>query len=132
MLIKRFNFFVKVVMKKATADRSKLSRDVHQHYIQPLKRPNDRKGCWIFPREIIGSSDWLSGLWSQRERIQDKPALLLWGMKDIAFRENELMRWESLFEHRTVHRFEDAGHFVQEEKRGELSPIIEEFLARNE
>jgi pimeloyl-ACP methyl ester carboxylesterase len=50
-------------------------------------------------------------------------------MKDIAFREKELERWKTLFNQSKVIKFEDAGHFVQEEKRGQLSPIIEGFLS---
>lgn len=130
-LIRHMNFFVKFVMKKATADLTKLSKPVHDHYVQPLKRPNDRKGCWIMPGQITHASDWLDELWSKREIIRNKPALLLWGMKDIAFREKELDRWKDLFPENEEFRFENVGHFVQEEKRGELCPIIEDFLARH-
>ena len=131
-LIKRFNFFVKNVMKMATADKSKLTKQVMRHYIMPLAKANDRKGCWVFPRQIINSSDWLESLWSRNAAIKDKPALMLWGLKDIAFRENELNRWNSLFSNGKAVRFENVGHFVQEEKDGDLCPMIEEFLARNE
>lgn len=42
--------------------------------------------------------------------------LLAWGMKDIAFREKELKRWMELFPAARVIRYEDAGHFLSEEK----------------
>jgi pimeloyl-ACP methyl ester carboxylesterase len=51
-------------------------------------------------------------------------------MKDIAFREQELNRWASLFSNCRVIRYGDTGHFVQEEKGSELSPIIEDFLKK--
>lgn len=127
-LIRRFNFFVRVVMKKAMGDPSRLTAEVHQHYFKALDRPEERKGCWTFPKRIIGSSEWLDSLWSRRDRIKDKPALILWGMKDIAFREGELKRWESLFTDCRVKRFEDTGHFVQEEQGSGLNPLIEDFL----
>ncbi|MGD9216145.1 MAG: alpha/beta fold hydrolase [Desulfobacteraceae bacterium] len=128
-LIKRFNFFVRVVMKQAMGDKSNLPKSVHRHYLEALREPNTRKGCWVFPKQIIASSSWLESLWSQREQIQDIPTLILWGMKDIAFREKELERWKTLFNQSKVIKFEDVGHFVQEEKRGQLSPIIEGFLS---
>lgn len=53
---------------------------------------------------------------------------ILWGMKDIAFREQELNRWTSLFLNSKVIRYTDAGHFVQEEKGEEIGPVIEDFL----
>ena len=70
-------------------------------------------------------------IWSKRAKIKDRPALLLWGMKDIAFRENEIERWSSLFSDCRILRYEDAGHFVQEEKGEELVPIIDEFMVKN-
>jgi haloalkane dehalogenase len=127
-LIRRFNFFVNGVMKMATGDRSKLSGAVHQHYVQPLANPADRRGCWVLPKEIIASTDWLRGLWEQRERISDKPALILWGLRDIAFREKELQTWQQLFTDGQVHRLEGVGHFVQEEYGQEAVPIVAKFL----
>jgi haloalkane dehalogenase len=130
-LIKRFNFFVRGVMKKAMGDKSKLPKSVHQHYFKALDNPAERKGCWVFPKQIIASSDWLDSLWSQKEKIKDKPALILWGMKDIAFREQELERWVDMFPNCKTLRFDNVGHFVQEEKGSELCPIIDDFLLFN-
>ncbi len=127
-LIRHFNFFVRVVMKKAMGDPSRLTAPIHQHYLKALERPEERKGCWTFPKQIIDSSVWLDSLWSQREKIKVKPALILWGMKDIAFREQELNRWVSLFPDSKVIRFTDAGHFVQEEKGNEMCKVIGKFL----
>lgn len=127
-LIRRFNFFVRVLMKKLMGEPSRLTAEIHRHYLKALERPEDRKGCWTFPKRIIGSSDWLESLWSQRGAIEDKPALILWGMRDFAFRERELNRWTGLFSNSKVVRYHDSGHFIQEEKGSELCPVIEEFL----
>lgn len=127
-LIRRFNFFVGPVMKKATGDLSRLTPAIHQHYFNALAKPAERKGCWTFPKRIIGSGGWLDSLWTRRDRIREKPALLLWGMKDIAFREKELNRWTGLFSNCKVIRYEDTGHFVQEEQGSGLCGPIEEFM----
>lgn len=127
-LIKRFNFFVRVFMKKAMGNPSRLPAAVHQHYFKALEKREERKGCWTFPKRIIDSGDWLDFLWSQGDKIKDKPALILWGMKDIAFREQELNRWISLLLNSKVIRYAAAGHFVQEEKGEELCPVIKEFM----
>jgi haloalkane dehalogenase len=127
-LIRRFNFFVRVVMKQAMGDPARLPAPVHRHYLQPLAEPGERKGCWTFPKRIIDSGAWLEDLWSGRDRIRDKPALILWGMKDIAFRERELERWIGLFKDARVVRYADAGHYLQEEKGSDLIPIIGAFL----
>ncbi|UCG70057.1 MAG: alpha/beta fold hydrolase [Thermoplasmata archaeon] len=128
-LIMRLNFFVRVVMKLIIGDRSKLPKSIHRHYIMPLKNPKERIGCWVFPKEIIGSDDWVKSLWSLRKNIEDKPTLILWGMKDSAFREQELKKWEELFSNHKTVKFENVGHYVQEEIGNDLCPIIENFLS---
>ncbi len=127
-LIKHLNFFVRVVMKKAMGDKSKLPGSIHQHYFKPLENPAERKGCWTFPKQIIASSNWLDILWSQKKKLKDKKTLILWGMKDIAFREKELNIWRNELTNCNVMEFNNVGHYVQEEKGSELCPIIEDFL----
>lgn len=127
-LIKRYNFFVKVLMKKMF--RAEIAPSVHQHYIEPLKKPKDRKGCWIFPKQIIGSSNWLANLWSKRDAIANKPSIIIWGNKDIAFRDIELEKWKSLFTDAEVYEYENVGHFVQEELGDEMCPLIEKHLEK--
>ena len=121
VLILRYNFFVQVLMKRMF--RAGLDAATHRHYLEPLGRPEDRVGCWVFPKRILGSTPWLADLWARREAIADKPALILWGSKDIAFRHRELDRWRSLFADAQVHELE-AGHFVAEELGVELCPTV--------
>ena len=127
-LIKRFNFYVKVVMKMGINDKSNFPKEVRQHYLNPLKKSADRKGCWTLPKEVIGSSEWLENLWMNRDKISSIPALFIWGMKDIAFREKELATWESLFTNSKTIRLDNIGHFVQEELKFEICPFIQDFL----
>ncbi len=127
-LIKKYNFFVKVLMKKMF--RTEISQSVHQHYIEPLRNPMERKGCWIFPREIIGSSEWLSSLWEKKDSIASKPSMIVWGNKDIAFRDIELKKWKSLLHDVEVHEFDNVGHFVQEELGDHLCPLVTEHLEK--
>jgi haloalkane dehalogenase len=119
-LILRHNFFARSVVKVAYGDKRKLTPAIHRHYTTPLGQPAERKGSWVFPREIIGSSQWLESLWAQREALNDKIKLLAWGMKDIAFREKELNYWAKHFPAARVVRYADAGHYLSEEKPAEL------------
>ena len=128
-LIKRYNFFVKVLMKKMF--QAEISPAVHQHYIEPLKNPNDRKGCWVFPGQIIGSSHWLADLWGRREALAHKPSTIIWGKRDIAFRNIELDKWKSLFTHAEVHEFNNVGHFVQEELGDDMCVLVEKHLEKS-
>lgn len=127
-LYKWLNFSPKVLVKQAFGDKSKLTKDVHQHYIRPFGSAAERQGPWVLGRELIGSSDFYNRLWERRKAIREKPALILWGMKDIAFREADLERWEEfLADARTV-RLESAGHFPQEEAVDQVLPALREFL----
>ncbi len=127
-LIKRFNFFARVIMPLAYGDRKKLTTHVHQHYLTPLQTPEDRKGCWVLPHEILGSTVWLDDLWTRRAALSDKPKLIVWGMKDIAFREKELKVWSETFPDADVVRLKTVGHYVQEEGKTELAQAMRRFL----
>jgi haloalkane dehalogenase len=128
-LIKRFNFFASVIMPMAYGNSKKLTNKIHQHYLQPLQNAEERKGCWVLPREITGSTEWLDRLWNRRETLADKPKLIVWGMKDIAFREKELNGWLDTYPEANVVRLESVGHYVQEEGKAELSQALKRFLA---
>ncbi|MCA9972285.1 MAG: alpha/beta fold hydrolase, partial [Anaerolineales bacterium] len=110
-------------------DKARLTPHIHAHYLNALPTPRSRKGSWVFPREIIGSTPWLAQLWAQRANLRDKRVLLAWGMKDIAFREKELSRWRVLFPQAAVVRYPDGGHFVQDEMGPELGARVAAFLA---
>lgn len=125
-LIRRHNFFAKTVIKSVYGDKSKLTPEIHRHFLMPLAQPVERKGNWVLPKQIIASSEWLAGLWAQREVLESKVKLVAWGMKDIAFREKELNHWIKHFPQARVVRYPDAGHFLAEEKPDEL---IEEIAA---
>ena len=128
-LCRHFNLFTRAVVPMAYGNRAKLTKEIHRHYYAPHPTGESRKGTWVFPRQIIGSSDWLADLWSRRDRIASKPALIAWGMKDIAFREQELQRWITLFPDAPVTRFPGAGHYVQDEEGDAIAPLIANFCA---
>ena len=114
-MIKNFNIFGKMVVKKAVGDKKKLIKKIHKHYYKHLESKKDRKGCYTFPKEIIGSSKWLDSLWQQREKINSIPTTIIWGMKDIAFREQELNYWVENWNNPKVIKLKEIGHFPQEE-----------------
>jgi haloalkane dehalogenase len=83
----------------------------------------------VLARELAGSSDFYESLWQRRNTVGDKPALVVWGMKDPAFPESHLEKWERFFTHARVVRLPEVGHFVPEEAAGIVGPLVEEFLA---
>lgn len=120
MLYTRLNFSPRVLLKWAFADRSSLSAEIHRHYLLPFPDRARREAPWVFARELAGSGDWFEDLWNRRDRIADKPALLLWGMKDPLLRPDFLERWREALPHARVRELEETGHFVPEEADPEV------------
>ena len=131
-LIRRFNFFARVIMPQSYGSRSRLTEEIHQHYLKPLEVQAERKGCWVFPGQILGATDWLRELWARRGVLEAKPKLIVWGMKDIAFREKELNTWTNTFPDAHAVRLANVGHYVQEEAVDELGPAVGRFLNQEE
>jgi haloalkane dehalogenase len=131
ILYMQFNISPRLLIPGMTGDKTKLTKAIHQHYIQALPRPQDRRAAWMVVRELIDSSDWYDHLWQQRQRIANHPALLLWGMKDpsVANGMMDVARWQQLWPHAQTVTFAETGHFVQEEQGSSLVPLLHEFLA---
>lgn len=127
-LIRNHNFFADTLVRSLFGDKSRLTPKIHAHYLMPLSNPDERKGTWVFPGQIIGSSDWLQSLWDKRAVLQGKNILIAWGMKDIGFRKKELQVWMNAFPQAKVVQFQDAGHFVAEEKPEELITEIKNLI----
>jgi len=107
---------------------SELTPEIHQHFLMPLANPEEREGCWTFPKQIIASSDWLANMWTRRDALNGKIKLIVWGMKDIAFREKELNHLIVHFPDAKVVRYTGAGHFLAKEKADELIRELTEML----
>lgn len=131
LLIKRFNCFVNKVVPKAVGDPSILTREVMDHYRNAQPSWSARSACAALPGHIIWASDWLSSIWDGRSAFADKPAMIFWGLKDIAFRAKELERWESTLSNYEVREFDDCGHFLAEEAPERILPDLRAFMARS-
>jgi haloalkane dehalogenase len=128
LLIRRTNFFARVIMRQAYGDRRRLTEEIHRHYLLPLGSPAERMQCSVLPGEILGASGWLAELWAKRAALRSMSALIVWGLDDIAFREKELSRWVDTLPEAAVVRLSGVGHFVQEEAPEELGGAIDRLL----
>ncbi|MDB5580129.1 MAG: alpha/beta fold hydrolase [Bradyrhizobium sp.] len=129
-LCRRLNLSPKILMKASFGQSSRLGADVHRHYLAPFSTPASREGTWVFPKSIIGESPWLDAIWTRRSRLESRPALLIWGMKDAAFAPL-LTQWQETFaDHRTI-LLDDVGHNVAEEAGDRLIDPIAAFLSKH-
>jgi pimeloyl-ACP methyl ester carboxylesterase len=121
-------FSPRVLLKQAFGDKAKLTKPIHQHYLKVFPTAQSRRSTLAYATSLVASDAFWSSLWERRERMQAIPALILWGMKDTAFKEKDLKRLETVFEDLQTVRLENVGHFVQEEAGDEIVPVIREFL----
>jgi pimeloyl-ACP methyl ester carboxylesterase len=124
------NAFPRFVMPSAVGNKAKFGKLAHRHYIKPFPTSKSRKGTWVFPKAIIGQSDWLASLWAKRERLSAKPIQLLWGLKDPGFGKRELERWQGAFPRHETLVFPEVGHFVAEELGADAVDPVEAFLEK--
>jgi pimeloyl-ACP methyl ester carboxylesterase len=62
----------------------------------------------------------------------DLPMAIFWGEKDFVFDRTFLGEWKRRFPKAEVHSYPDGGHYILEDMKDEVVPLIEEFLARTE
>lgn len=110
-LTRRYNFFARQVTRRAWGTQTPLTPELYEEFTGVHTSPSERNGMWVFPREIVGSSAWLTSLWDRREALRSIPMTLLWGMRDIAFRPDILEVWTDEFPEARVERLPDVGHF---------------------
>ncbi len=121
------NWFVERGIPTGVA--TKLSEQVMEHYRAVQPTPEMRVALPIAPREILASGDWLENLETQvKANLASKPVLLVWGMKDMAFRPKFLTRMKEVFTDRVVVEIPHAKHYIQEDAPDEIiTAIIDRF-----
>ena len=65
------------------------------------------------------------------DRFRDVPMLICWGERDFVFDRHFLDEWVRRFPAAEVHRFADAGHYILEDARDEIIPLVQAFLQRH-
>jgi haloalkane dehalogenase len=125
-LIQNRNIFVEAALPGGVK-RVTLSPAVMAHYRGPFPTPASRFPVAVMPREILGSAPFLAGVEATLTRVADRPALIVWPDRDVAFGKRERRRWERVFpNHRTV-ELAGAGHYIQEDAPGEIVAAIRDW-----
>jgi haloalkane dehalogenase len=120
------NFFVEKIIPGGVR-RKKLSDEVMNAYRGPFATKQSRLPMWVFPREILGSRDFLAEIERGLPSVSDRPALIVWPTKDVAFKEPERKRWEQIFtNHKTV-LIDGAGHYVPEDAPEEIVAAVRDW-----
>ena len=125
--IERLGLFGLAAMPALYADRSRLTPEIHRHYLRPHAQPADRRGVRTLAGCLADADGWLARLRARHDAIADVPTLLAWGTRDPAFG-GAIRRWRRLRPDARAVEFADCGHFVPEEKGAELAAEVHAFL----
>ena len=108
--------------------------DVRRAYVAPYDTWDNRISTLRFVQDIPlepGDKAWALVEESGR-RLQaayaNTPALLLWGLRDFVFDAHFLRGFQQRLLHAETVAFEDAGHYVLEDKSAVLVPKVRAFL----
>jgi haloalkane dehalogenase len=125
-LIMQRNFFVEHIIP-AGVRRKRLPAAVMNAYRGPFPTPQSRRPVHVFPREILASRSFLADIESKLAVLGDRPALVVWGTKDFAFRAAERRRWDEVFPHHRTVLLDGAGHYIQEDAAQEIVAAIRDW-----
>lgn len=131
LLIRGFNLFARgaawfgVERRMAAAER--------HAYISPYSGWQNAISTLRFMQDIplrAGDRAWSLVEESGRRlpEYADRPAFIGWGLRDFVFDKHFLAGFTAAWPQAQVHAFEDAGHYVLEDKAEVLVPAIRGFL----
>jgi cis-3-alkyl-4-acyloxetan-2-one decarboxylase len=129
--------FNRAALRMTLARRRRLEPEVAAAYLAPYNSWPDRRAVYGFVKDIPGGPQhptWntLADIERQLPTLADRPALLIWGMRDWCFRPDCLERFESFWPHAEVHRLADVGHWVLEDAPEDVLPRVDRFLGATE
>ncbi len=124
--ILRRNFFVERLIPAGTQHRPSAAIMGHYRAVQPS--PAARRGVAEMPKQILAARPLLARL--AREvpaNLGAQPALLVWGMKDFAFRPGPMIpRMRETFPDHVLVELPGAKHFIQEDAPDQIAGAIAE------
>lgn len=110
----------------------RLPPEVLDMYLAPFSNRARRADTVIAPRQLVAAPAYLLEVEANLANIAQRPTLIVWGLKDFAFRDAERKRFEQLFvNHKTI-LIKDASHFLQEDAGDEIAAAIRVFTNRSE
>ncbi|HZF96892.1 MAG TPA: alpha/beta fold hydrolase, partial [Pseudoxanthomonas sp.] len=133
-LIRRFNAFSAGASYVGVANR--MPADVRRAYVAPYDSWDNRIATVRFMQDIPlreGDGAWplVREAGRRLPEFADRPAFIGWGLKDFVFDRHFLDGFRAALPAAEVHAFDDAGHYVLEDRQAELVPAIRRFLDCN-
>lgn len=128
LLTGKLNIFTKILVRLAVHQKAAFTGKVHRHYQKPCDSPDKRIGSIILPRYLQDATPWFQNLYDNRAILQEKRCLLIWGMKDPAFRPYFLKKWQEILPEAPVYKLSKAGHYPQECQTEVVIKLLKDLL----
>lgn len=131
--VQGLNLFARAALRMAVCQRERMTPAVRAGLLAPYDSWGHRAAIWRFVADIPmrpshPSYAALCQIETGLERLRDRPACLVWGMRDWCFTPSFLDRFLEFFPSAEVLRLEDAGHYVMEDAHERVVPAVERFL----
>lgn len=125
------NGFVRWALEKASA--TGLSKAAHDGFLFPYQNWHDRVAIHNFVKDIPikeshRSYQTLLQIEQSLDSLQDNPVQICWGLQDFVFTPLFLERWKKFAPHAIIHSYEDAGHYLLEDRGDTIIPLVKDFL----
>ena len=133
-IIRAFNAFSSGASYQGV--ETKMPEDVRRAYVSPYDTWANRIATLRFMQDIPlhpGDKAWtlVEAAGQRLPQFADRPTFIGWGLKDFVFDRHFLAGFRKALPNARVTAFEDAGHYVLEDKQAELVPAIRRFLDEN-
>lgn len=133
-LIRRFNLFARGAALLGTTRN--LPASVRRAYATPYDGWGNAISTLRFMQDIPlheGDAAWplLVAAGERLPAFADRPAFIGWGLRDFVFDHHFLEGFRRALPQAEVHAFEDAGHYVLEDRHEVLVPAMRRFLDAN-
>jgi len=135
LLIRGFNAFAAGAARDGVVHP--MPADVRAAYLAPYDSWDHRIATLRFVQDIpLSQRDAAWALVAEAGRrlpefATNRPAFIGWGLRDFVFDAQFLEGFTRALPRAEVHAFEDAGHYVLEDKHEVLVPAMREFLDRH-
>jgi haloalkane dehalogenase len=134
LAVRGANAFSLAALRMTLARIPRLEPAVATGCLAPYDSWAHRRAVYGFVRDIPGSPrhpTWqaLANIERQLPSLADRPALLVWGLRDWCFRPDCLARFIEAWPHAEFHRLSDVGHWVVEDAADEVLSYIQRFLS---
>jgi haloalkane dehalogenase len=134
LLVRGFNAF-SLAASFVGCKRNPLPAELRRAYRLPYDSWQNRIATLRFVQDIPLKEgdrgyDLVSYTESRLHLFRNTPMAIFWGELDFVFDRIFLREWQRLFPHAEVHSYPDAGHYILEDAKDEVIPLIADFIGR--